>query len=41
MEITIEQNKVVVNLDPLEFQAFEGMFKNLRADYREASVPDK
>jgi hypothetical protein len=29
MEITIEQNKVVVNLDPDEFKKFEKMFANL------------
>jgi len=29
MEITIEQNKVVVNLDESEFPIFEAMFANL------------
>ncbi len=32
MHITIEQNKVIVNLDENEFPAFEAMFANLKLD---------
>ncbi len=32
MHITIEQNKVIVNLDENEFPAFEAMFRNLELD---------
>jgi len=32
MHITIEQNKVIVNLDETGFSAFQAMFANLKLD---------